>query len=36
MALMAQLCAKYEVEMWCYCLMPNHIHLIVKPGATEG
>lgn len=22
---------KYNVELWCYCLMPNHIHLIVFP-----
>ena len=28
---MASWCAKQQVEIWCYCLMPNHIHLIAVP-----
>jgi putative transposase len=25
-----------ELEIWAYCLMPNHIHAIVVPGAEES
>ncbi len=24
------------VEVWSYCLMPNHVHLVVTPGDEEG
>jgi len=34
--LMAQWCRKYTVEIWAYCLMPNHIHLIAVPGKKEN
>jgi len=27
---------KYEVEVWAYCLMDNHVHLILVPKTTEG
>ncbi|MEE8304914.1 MAG: transposase [Candidatus Tectomicrobia bacterium] len=33
---MAQWCATYGVEIWCYGLMPHHVHLIATPGAAEG
>jgi putative transposase len=33
---MAEWCAKHHVEIWAYCLMPNHIHLIVVPETKEG
>jgi putative transposase len=23
---------KYEVKIWAYCLMPNHVHLLVVPA----
>jgi len=26
----------YFVDVWAYCLMPNHVHLIVVPHADEG
>jgi putative transposase len=29
--LMAEWCQKREVEIWAYCLMPNHVHLIAVP-----
>jgi putative transposase len=35
LALMAEWCRKYNVAIWAYCLMPNHIHLIAVPE-TEG
>jgi putative transposase len=28
--------AKAEVEIWCYCLMPNHVHVIVVPSDEDG
>ena len=30
--LMSHWCRKERVEIWSYCLMPNHVHLIVVPG----
>lgn len=30
--LMAEWCEKHGVEIWAYCLMPNHIHLIAVPS----
>ncbi|MEZ4845659.1 MAG: transposase [Bdellovibrionota bacterium] len=27
---------KYNVEIWCYCLMDNHIHLIACPHDKTG
>ena len=34
--LMAEWCAKQGVEVWAYCLMPNHVHLIVVPPDAEA
>jgi putative transposase len=34
--LMAQWCAVHDVEIWAYCLMPNHVHLIAVPEAADG
>jgi REP-associated tyrosine transposase len=34
-ALMAEWCGKCEVQIWAYCLMPNHVHLIAVPFAEE-
>lgn len=34
--LMAEWCDKYQVETWAYCLMTNHIHLVVVPKTTDG
>jgi putative transposase len=25
-----------EVEVWAYCLMPNHVHLVVTPKTEDG
>ena len=33
--LMAEWCGRRGVEIWGYCLMPNHVHLIAVP-ASEG
>jgi putative transposase len=34
--LMAQWCGELGVEIWAYCLMPNHVHLIAAPGSAEA
>ncbi len=34
--LMHEWCLSVGVEIWAYCLMPNHIHLIAVPGGEEG
>jgi len=36
LALMAEWCGKYNVTIWAYCLMPNHIHLIAVPETKDG
>ena len=33
--LMAEWCSRLKVEVWAYCLMPNHIHLIAAPQSEE-
>jgi len=34
--LMHEWCLSAGVEIWAYCLMPNHIHLIAVPGGEES
>ena len=34
--LMAQWCSRCTVEIWAYCLMPNHVHLIAVPESEDG
>jgi len=34
--LMADWCNRCEVEIWAYCLMPNHVHLISVSQSEEG
>lgn len=34
--LLAEHCRKSSVEVWAYCLMPNHVHLILAPNDAEG
>ena len=35
-SLMAQWCKKCSVEIWAYCLMPNHVHLIAVPESEDA
>jgi len=35
-SLMAQSCVEHGVEIWAYCLMPNHVHLIAVPFSEEA
>jgi putative transposase len=34
-ALLAQQARRFQVEVWAYCLMPNHVHLILVPKRAE-
>ena len=34
--LLGERCRKAGVELWSYCLMPNHVHLILTPATPEG
>ncbi len=35
-ALLAAGCAGAGVAVWGYCLMPNHVHLILVPSSPDG
>jgi putative transposase len=34
--LMAEWCRRCGIEVWAYCLMPNHLHLIAVPSSADG
>jgi putative transposase len=34
--LMSEWCRRRKVEVWAYCLMPNHVHLVVVPETGAG
>ena len=34
--LMSEWCCRLNVEVWAYCLMPNHIQLIAVPESEDG
>jgi putative transposase len=34
--LMSEWCEARQVDIWAYCLMPNHIHLIALPKEKES
>ena len=36
LGLMAEWCRKCRVEIWAWCLMPNHVHLIAVPQDEQG
>ncbi len=36
LALLRAWCAKAGTEIWAYCLMPNHVHLILTPSNPDG
>jgi putative transposase len=35
-ALLAERCHAAKVAVWAYCLMPNHVHLILVPSDPDG
>jgi putative transposase len=36
LAIAAETFAAAGVEIWAYCLMPNHVHLIATPGRAQA
>jgi len=36
LALMAEWCGERQVEVWAYCLMPNHVHMIAVPRTEDA
>lgn len=36
LGLVAEHCAKARVAVWAYCLMPNHVHLVMVPSDEDG
>ena len=34
--LMSAFSRKAGTEIWAYCLMPNHVHLVMVPGEEDG
>lgn len=35
-SLMAEWCRNCGIEVWAYCLMPNHVHLIAVPESADA
>ena|SRR5438067_10401862 len=35
-SLLRHACAKTQTNVWAWCLMPNHVHLILVPSCEEG
>jgi putative transposase len=36
LSLLTQSCGKYDTEVWAWCLMPNHVHLVLVPSSVDG
>ena len=36
LTLMAEWCGRWQVEIWAYCPMPDHVHLVAAPQTQEG
>jgi REP-associated tyrosine transposase len=36
MGLLRHWCAKSGTTVWAWCLMPNHVHLVLVPAAEDG
>jgi putative transposase len=34
--LLAHFAPRYGLEIWAYCLMPNHVHIVGVPGADDA
>jgi putative transposase len=34
--LLAEQCRAAQVEVWAWCLMPNHVHLLLVPSDEDG
>jgi putative transposase len=36
LGLLKDWCGRYGVRIWAYCLMPNHVHLVLVPGEEKA
>ena len=36
LSLLVEWCGRHGTRIWAYCLMPNHVHLIVVPSQPDG
>ena len=36
LALLKEFCGQNGLGMWAYCLMPNHVHLILVPPSEQA
>ena len=36
LTLLAEWCERADTRVWAYCLMPNHVHLILVPATVDG
>jgi len=34
--LLSEHCARCAVQVWAYCLMPNHVHVVMVPRQSDG
>ena len=34
--LLAEAALRAHTEVWCYCLMPNHVHIVLVPSDEDG
>ncbi len=34
--LLSEAAGKAGSDIWCYCLMPNHVHIIIVPSHDDG
>ena len=34
--MLGEWCNRCGVQVWVYCLMPNHVHLMVVPQSEDG
>ena len=34
--LMVECCVDAQVRIWAWCLMPNHVHLVMQPATADG
>jgi putative transposase len=34
--LLTSMCLRYRLDIWAFCLMPNHVHLIGVPATQDG
>lgn len=35
-SLLGQACRTHDTEVWAWCLMPNHVHLVLAPSSEDG